>query len=264
MANTLTAKLAKASIGVGALATDKRNVQQNYDYLSADQILTKAGRALAEQGIVIWPGIEAEQTECVEYTDSYGKTKSRYDAMVRFVMTIGDGESEMTEPWVGRGSDYAVPDKALYKAITSGHKYFLMKLLNIGVGNEDGEHEAAEQPVPTQQRKPAPAQRKPAATNGNAPKIDMATVEPVNGTVVADPKPGAPSTMPDWGNPKMAQQWAVEVGACTDIHEARESMTKIVKAGFGGTITPQNMQAVHTAFYHRQCEKLAEAQEESA
>lgn len=83
--------------------------------------------------------------------------------------------------------------------------------------------------------------------------------EPVN----PDPMSGAPSTMPDWGNPKQAQQWAVKVGACQNEHEARNSMKKIVDADFGGSLTPKNMQDVFVAFYHRQCEKLAEAQEES-
>lgn len=41
MSETLASKIAKASIEVGSLAADKRNKEQNYDYLSADQILQK-------------------------------------------------------------------------------------------------------------------------------------------------------------------------------------------------------------------------------
>lgn len=139
--NTLATKIIAASVIVGALKPDKTNTAQNYNYISADKILERAGNALAEAGVIILPSITEETTTQVDYTDSYGKSKSRFDATVRFVMLVTDGETEKELPWYGRGSDFSVPDKALYKAITSGHKYFLMKLLNVGVGNEDGEHE---------------------------------------------------------------------------------------------------------------------------
>ena len=144
MTATLISKLAAASIKVGALATDKRNTQQGYNYISADKILDRAGNALAGVGIVIIPAITKEHIERVQ-TDKGG---TRYDVLVKFVMTITDGESTLEYPWVGLGSDYVVPNKAFYKAVTSGHRYFLTKLLNIGVGNEDGEHESEPQQKP--------------------------------------------------------------------------------------------------------------------
>ncbi len=146
MGNTLIGKIAAASIKVGALATDKVNASQNYAYISADKILDRAGNALAEGGIVVLPSITKEVVQEINYTDNYGKARIRHDATVIFEMLISDGESELRAGWVGRGSDFAVPDKALYKAITSGHKYFLAKLLNIGVGNEDSEHEVEATP----------------------------------------------------------------------------------------------------------------------
>lgn len=150
--NTLIAKLAKASQKVGALAPDKVNAAQNYPYISADKMLQRAGDALAEEGIVIVPSIVNEATQETNYTDNYGKAKTRYDAVVLFEMYVSDGEGELKAQWVGRGSDFSVPDKALYKAITSGHKYYLAKLLNIGVGNEDSEHENVESTQDAQAR----------------------------------------------------------------------------------------------------------------
>jgi len=142
---TIASKIAKASVKVGgSLRADKRHEKQNYGYISADKILGVAGQALAEQGIAVIPAIMSASTELIEYTNSYGKGGSRIDATVNFLMKISDGESELDMMWFGMGTDYSTPDKALYKAITSGHKYFLMKLLNIGEGNEDSEHE--EQP----------------------------------------------------------------------------------------------------------------------
>lgn len=166
----LFGKIATASKEVGgALSADKNNKDQNYDYISADKVLTVAGQALAKQGVVIFPSITSETVEQVTYSSKYGD-KSRYDAQIGFAFVITDGETEFNTTWVGRGSDYAVPDKALYKAITSGHKYFLMKLLNIGAGNEDSEHETAEPEQPkarqsAQAKQPMP----PAQPDGAAP-----------------------------------------------------------------------------------------------
>lgn len=176
MTNTLISKIAKASLKVGALKTDKRNAQQGYDYISADKILERAGDALCEAGVVIVPSITQEITEAVK-TDKGG---TRYDSVVHFLMTLTDGESQLEMSWCGRGNDYSVPDKALYKAITSGHKYFLMKLLNIGVGNEDGEHESdgeAAQAATKSPTKATPAEQpkkgiKPPASTEQLAEID--------------------------------------------------------------------------------------------
>jgi len=141
---TIASKIAQASKNVGGkLRADKRNEQQNYGYISADKILSVCGQALAEEGIAVIPAIMDVQDAVVEY-ESYGKKKNRIDTRVHFLMKISDGENEIDLMWIGMGSDYSTPDKALYKAITSGHKYFLMKLLNVGEGNEDGEHEIQE------------------------------------------------------------------------------------------------------------------------
>lgn len=136
---TLISKIAKASAAVGgALNPDKRNLDSKYDYVSADKILSVAGQALADAGVAVLPSVTTSEV----LTFDRGQGKSRYDARVDFVFFLADEESQMEMMWVGYGSDYTVPDKAIYKAITSGHKYFLAKLLNIGAGNEDGEHES--------------------------------------------------------------------------------------------------------------------------
>ena len=138
---SLTSKIAAASKRVGGrLETDKTNKEQGYKYLSADAILGVGGQALAEEGVVIFPSvIDWAITQFV--TD---KGKTRYDARVNYVFTVAADEEARDFVWVGFGSDYVVPDKAYYKAITSGHKYFVAKLLNVGAFNEDGEHEQAE------------------------------------------------------------------------------------------------------------------------
>ena len=138
---SLTSKIAAASKRVGGrLATDKTNKEQGYQYLSADAILGAGGQALAEEGVVIFPSVIDWAIN--QFVTDKGKT--RYDARVNYVFTVACDEEARDFVWVGLGSDYTVPDKAYYKAVTSGHKYFVAKLLNVGAFNEDGEHEQAE------------------------------------------------------------------------------------------------------------------------
>jgi hypothetical protein len=163
--NTLAAKVVKASHEVGALATDKKNPQGNYDYISSDKILQRAGDALANNGLSLVPSITSANVEA--YRTNEG-SKPYWCANVSMVMTLSDGETTLEYPWHGMGTDYTVADKAFFKAITGGHKYFLMKLLNIGVGNEDGEHES---PPSEQQNGGAQHTTKPTAAavaNGTA------------------------------------------------------------------------------------------------
>lgn len=149
MTNLYT-KIAAVSRTVGSLETDKTNQQQRYDYISADKILSVVGKAMAEAGLVIVPTIISQTV----YDATSPAGKKFFDAEVGFMMIVSDGGDATIEAlWVGRGSDYSVPDKAVYKAITSGHKYFLMKLFNIGVGNEDGEHDDAPPATKATQRK---------------------------------------------------------------------------------------------------------------
>lgn len=151
----LYARIAIVSKEVGSLLPDKKNLEQRYDYISADKILERAGDAMAKHGLVVIPSILDSDVKVITYTKTYsGKVeeKWRLDAEIYFEMTVADSDGNaIAQKWVGRGSDYSTPDKALYKAITSGHKYFLMKLFNVGIGNEDGEHEVQDadySPVP--------------------------------------------------------------------------------------------------------------------
>ena len=158
---TLAEKLAAARAKLGSLQPDKRNNDQNYQYISADKILERGGDALADAGVAIIPSV-------VEYTLNNVERPNkapRIDAMVKFSFVVTDGTTEAVAFWYGSGTDYSTPDKALYKAITSGHKYFLMKLLNIGIGNEDSEHDNE----PTD--KPAPAEQPPFMTLADARKM---------------------------------------------------------------------------------------------
>jgi hypothetical protein len=173
MADELVKKIVKAALDVGGkLKADKKNKDQNYDYLSADKILAECGQALFNQGIAVLPEITSQ--EVTGGTTASGK--QRFDCRVDFSFSISDGETVIERKWYGMGSDYSVPDKAMYKAITSGHKYFLMKLLCIGEGNEDSEHEGEGEKKASRQvdkatgeiRQPVPVAPPAPSNNGHA------------------------------------------------------------------------------------------------
>lgn len=213
VSNSLAAKIAAAAVEVGGkLKADKRNTQQNYDYISADKILSVGGQALAVQGVTIIPQVTGREILLAE-TQKGGQ---RFDAVLTMVMLVTDGQSEILAPWVGCGSDYAVPDKAAYKAMTSGHKYFVMKLLCIGEGNEDGEHEDA---PPAQ---PKPATKRPAAT-GEEPPVVERKPEPMRQAPPPEPADnGGPvytGLLAKIGKGKYPAAWARELATYKRVNE---------------------------------------------
>jgi hypothetical protein len=224
----LASRIAKASAAIGGrLKADSRNQEQKYDYISADKILSECGQALAEQGVVVVPAIVADAMEIMDR----GNGKSRYDAIVTFHMTVADDEKELVMSWVGRGSDYTVPDKALYKAITSGHKYFLMKLLNIGEGNEDSEHDAADE-QPTQQRRQSPPQTPTQQRNGGKPTPPPAAPPADNeddgvASWAANPSAVLFDTKFQFKNPAEAKGWGMAMGVFNDDKHAENAYNEV-------------------------------------
>lgn len=194
---TLIAKIAKAALDVGGkLKADKTNKEQNYSYISADKILAICGQALSTQGIVIVPGMAKQDITLYEYTDSYGKAKKRYDATAHLTFAITDGVTTQEALWFGVGSDYTVPDKALYKAITSGHKYFLAKLLCIGEGNEDSEHEPAEDEREQKQTAKTTYTTQPEKMTTTSRQAEITQELGFEATVTEAPKAEAPKAAP--------------------------------------------------------------------
>lgn len=213
MANTLAAKIAKASADVGGrLKADKTNTQDRYNYISADKILAECGQALAAVGVSVIPAMTDADINIGETAGG----KRRFDARVAFVMTVTDGETESAQPWFGFGADYTTPDKAVYKAVTSGHKYFLSKLLMIGEGNEDGEHEAAPE---------APQQAPARQVNGNGkPQQSTPAQAPQNGS-------GDDADKPSEGQHKMLFAVGVKVYGKDHWDAKRAELVKAITSG---------------------------------
>ena len=229
----LAQRIAKASATVGGkLQTDKKNKQDNYDYISSDKILAVVGQAMADCGVVVFPAVVEHDLQLGQ--SSGGKT--RYDVRVKFDMTISDGVSTMTMPWFGVGADYAAPDKATYKAITSGHKYFLAKLFCIGVGNEDSEHESEEPTQSAQQAKRQPQVVEQKKTVMPEPTAEKKAAYPV-----------------EWKTPADAQAWAVSNKHCSNEFEAKASFKNSLKevTGQDKSLDSNHLAAVLENFYKK-------------
>lgn len=96
----------------------------------------------------------------------------------------------------------------------------------------------------------------------DAPSVaSLADVEPLDFDGSEEDAQTATSPRPRWANKEGAKAWAVDSGACANDFEATNSLKKIVTEQFDGKFTTGNFEAVMDAFYARQLEKLAEAQD---
>jgi hypothetical protein len=168
--------IARVMSRVRALGHDGNNQQQRYTYTSSDKVLQLIGGFMAAEGVEIVPEVTGSKWEFVEVANK----KGFFYADVEMCMNVRvNGETEARAYWEGGGEDYSTPAKAKYKAITSGHKYFLMKLFVVGTGNEDGEHEnfdkVEEPPKRTTQPNPQPAKKK--VKNAWKPAVEKLVAE---------------------------------------------------------------------------------------
>lgn len=100
--------------------------------------------------------------------------------------------------------------------------------------------------------------------NGNVVEATYTVVEPPsgNGDAVDAPTDEESAMLNTWLSPEDAKAWAVNVGACENEFEARNSLKKIVDGVGGGRLRKENAAAIYLAFLRCQMEKLAERQPE--
>jgi len=122
---SLYAKIAQVMANIDIPKTGK-NEFHGYDYIESDVLAERLGKAMAQAGLVAIPSIIGMKRE---------GDITRVKMEVK-VVDIASGES-VTCTWYGEGQDKQ--DKGLYKAITGGYKYFLLKLFMVGAGGEDPE-----------------------------------------------------------------------------------------------------------------------------
>lgn len=251
----LYAAMAAARLEFGALTkTKSANIKSDkgsysYSYADLSDVIEATAQALARHGLVI-----IQEPEVVNDGNR---------AMVIIYGCIAHKSGGVRElrplpmPVAGTGA------QAVGSAIAYGRRYQLTAALNLAADDDDGKSATGDESKPRQSHAPKlPSQQKAEAVQHRTPAEDGSN------PFESDSPPSQPTDaeleiLGAWRTPQDAQDWAVQVTACANIHEARESFKKIVDA-HGGKLTKQNVGTVYLEFLRHQDEKLVARQQQSA
>jgi hypothetical protein len=149
-------KLAKVMADVGSVEKTGHNAFHKYAFIEQGVLMAKLRPLLAEAGIVILPEITSVQ---------YRKEGTVAQCAMAFTLVNADNPEERIGPlaWAAEGEDKG--DKAVNKAGTSGHKYFLLKLFLVSDKDDPDAETTTEAPL-----------RGHSSGNGNGKSEDRGTV----------------------------------------------------------------------------------------
>lgn len=192
----LAAKLAAVMAAVERIPKRGTNEHFNYKFATEADIADAIRKELSERHVILVPSVLGCEREVIaEKTKTYGgetKVQRTWLTTIRMRFTFFDGESSdsITREWMGCGSDG--DDKGLYKAMTGGEKFFLLKTFLVPTG-DDPEFAAKEKDDKDQSSKGRQARRNsgvdPTAPHGPAP--------PRSESQSAVPPAGAPAVISD-------------------------------------------------------------------
>ena len=141
MTGALAKKLAEVMAEVDRIPKRGRNDFHKYDYATEADIAEAIRGALAKRAVMLLPEITDWKREPV------GEKGSVLTSIVmNFTFIDGETGESITRMWAGAGTDKE--DKGLYKAMTGGEKYFLLKtfLMPTGDDPEGDEKKKADKP----------------------------------------------------------------------------------------------------------------------
>jgi hypothetical protein len=162
-----------------AEAVEKRGKNADFDFARAEDVLVEASKQLEKRGILIVPAITSTR-------ELIGKEGVIAIVDMTFEVIDSEGHESFIKTWVGTGHDKP-GDKAAYKAITGGTKYFLANLLGIPFGSDP---EADRSPAPPSPSLPSEADQLRAAQDEAADGAD--------GGPLLKPVPESDMPEPDW------------------------------------------------------------------
>jgi hypothetical protein len=132
---SLAAKLAEIMAEVGSLPKNGWNDHFKYNFVTEADVVAALRAGLSSRKIAFLPGITGVRDETVVTKSQNGeKTKIITTVTMSFQFIDGETGESITREWAGRGEDAS--DKGLYKAITGGNKYFLLKSFLIPTGDD--------------------------------------------------------------------------------------------------------------------------------
>jgi hypothetical protein len=132
---SLASKLAEIMAEVENVPKRGHNDHFHYDFATEADVAAAIRSGLAKRHIALLPSLLDWKDETTILKGERGE-KSKTITTVKLSYAFVDGETgERFEcPWAGRGEDSS--DKGLFKAITGGNKYFLLKCFQIPTGDD--------------------------------------------------------------------------------------------------------------------------------
>ena len=128
---TFLQKLQKLQEYMGGFAWEKDGINryQSYKYITEKQYKANFKKALKDAGLV-WKVQQLEYQYIPEISDKM------HMVICKFKGEIIDPETGECEEYIFFGSGSDNGDKALYKAVTGGHKFFLASNFNVAEDND--------------------------------------------------------------------------------------------------------------------------------
>lgn len=135
---SLVTKLAEVMAAVERIAKRGRNDHFKYDFATEADIAAAIRKELSSRQVMLIPAVTGEARVVVGKTSS-GAEKALTQIDMLFTFMDGESGEQIERPWKGVGIDSE--DKGLYKAMTGGEKYFLLKTFLIPTGDDPERHE---------------------------------------------------------------------------------------------------------------------------
>jgi len=134
----LAAKMAKVMGAIDHVPKNGYNDYHNYEYSSDDDVMQSLRPVMAEHNLAIFHSITSRDVKKVETSNG-----TAWKTVVTMEITIADADSgqSKTVTWMGEADDGQ--DKGLYKALTSGVKYFALKTFLLSADTDVETHDAA-------------------------------------------------------------------------------------------------------------------------
>jgi hypothetical protein len=147
----LAAKLARKKNKVvqlvGAVKKTGYNHEQEYRFVEEAEVVRVMRSALAKAGLSL--AVTTSEITLMNTIKTAVGELSNYTIKMLFILVDTETGFSQSYPWLAMGSDQT--DKALYKAYTSGVKYFLLKNFLLPT-DDDVERDAGGPKVPHQNR----------------------------------------------------------------------------------------------------------------
>jgi hypothetical protein len=109
------------------------NSHFGYSYIREGDLTDAIRKHLAEHNLCLFVGA----SDIVETRDTDGKAGPVTTVRMTATFACGDGGAKFSVSWLGSGQDAG--DKGLYKAMTGGLKYLLMKTFLVSSGDDPEE-----------------------------------------------------------------------------------------------------------------------------